>query len=128
MKKILLIGIIILLVLVSAGIGGGVVWLFTKKEKAPAPVISLPMPTLSPTKSSITSNKEAIELVSRHMILPSENPTVVIVNNAQMLAQAQGFFHNAKDGNIVLVYSQKVILYDPNLDKIVEVAYIAKNR
>lgn len=65
-----------------------------------------------------------IEKVGRLIVLPEgEEPTVATVSDPEKL-KSQPFFANAKQGYKVLIYtnSKKAILYDPVLDKIVEVA------
>ena len=64
--------------------------------------------------------------VSRLIVLPTgEDPTLATVSNIDVL-RAQPFFSNAKNGDRVLIYAnaKKAILYDPDSDKIVEVAPI----
>jgi hypothetical protein len=68
--------------------------------------------------------ESTIDAVARHLILPSgEEPTVATVTNLEELA-GQPFFKNAKVGHRVLIYTnaKKAILYDPVVDRIVEVA------
>ena len=65
-----------------------------------------------------------IQLVGKHMILPLEEPKVVTVANVEDLRREQPFFLQAKNGDKLLVYSSRVILYNPISDKIVDVAQI----
>ncbi len=68
--------------------------------------------------------KDVINKVSRLMILPTdEEPTVATVSDPEKLKD-QAFFANAKLGDKVLIFTQakKAILYDPMIDKIVEVS------
>lgn len=65
-----------------------------------------------------------VRQVARHMVLPDgETPTVATVSDPSKLKD-QRFFANAKKGDKVLIYSgaQKAILYDPQADRIIEVA------
>ena|SRR3989344_4936222 len=67
---------------------------------------------------------EVLAAVGKLMVLPEgEEPTIATVSNLEQLA-SQPFFTNAKVGHKVLIYTEarKVILYDPVLNKIVEVA------
>lgn len=68
--------------------------------------------------------KSTVEKVQRHIVLPKEEPKFVVIQDAATLKQNQPFFAQAKDGDILLVYTSKVILYSPVLDKVVEVAQI----
>jgi len=69
-----------------------------------------------------------IKKVSVHMALPSEKPTIAVVENAKKLA-GQAFFKHAHNGDKVLMYTQskKAILYRPSEDKVIEVAYLNIN-
>lgn len=68
-----------------------------------------------------------VEEVGMIMVLPEEEtPTIATVSDPELLKD-QAFFRNAKEGDKVLIYTTagKVILYDPEAKKIVEVAPIA---
>jgi isopentenyl diphosphate isomerase/L-lactate dehydrogenase-like FMN-dependent dehydrogenase len=70
-----------------------------------------------------------IKMVGKHLVLPTnETPTMATVSDPEKLKD-QAFFANAKKGDKVLIYanSQKAILYDPESDRIVEVAPINTN-
>jgi hypothetical protein len=81
----------------------------------------------NPQKQQAVLQEEAKNLVaavSRLIVLPSdEEPTIATVSDPEKLKD-QPFFANAKAGYKVLIYSKakKAILYDPESDKIVEVA------
>ena len=47
-----------------------------------------------------------------------------MVTNIETLKKEQPFFENAKDGNELLVFANKVIIYDPIADRIIDIAYI----
>lgn len=64
------------------------------------------------------------EAVGRHMILPDGIPTAVPIDNPDELKAKQGLFTMAEKGDVLLVFTNKVILYRPSVDKIVEVAQI----
>ncbi|KKS95726.1 MAG: hypothetical protein UV73_C0014G0003 [Candidatus Gottesmanbacteria bacterium GW2011_GWA2_43_14] len=57
-----------------------------------------------------------------------EYPTVATVTDKTKLANL-AFFSNAKNGDIVLAYqtAKKAILYDPKINKIIEVANFSRN-
>lgn len=67
---------------------------------------------------------EVITAVEKLAVLPEgEAPTVATVTDLEKLDD-QPFFKNAKVGYKLLIYAQahKAILYDPTLNKIVEIA------
>jgi hypothetical protein len=81
---------------------------------------------IDPQQEAIKDLQHTIALVSRHLVLPEgETPTLATVSDPEKLKD-QPFFARAKKGNKVLIFSvsQKAILYDPVLDKIIEVAPI----
>ena len=71
--------------------------------------------------------QEVMAKVGKLVVLPEdEQPTLATVADPEQLKN-QPFFARAKKGDKVLVYNkaQKAILYDPVLNKIVEIAPIA---
>lgn len=70
-----------------------------------------------------------IKLVGKHIVLPeNETPTLATVSDPEKLRD-QPFFANAQKGDKVLLYSEsrKAILYNPETDRVVEVAPINAN-
>jgi hypothetical protein len=70
--------------------------------------------------------KRVVAQVGRLMVLPQgEDPTLATVVDPDKL-KSQPFFANAQKGDRVLIYTgaKKAILYNPTLNKIVEVAPI----
>lgn len=72
--------------------------------------------------------KEMVGRVSKLMVLPDEAPTVAVVSDLEKL-KGQLFFARAHEGDIVLMYpkAQKAVLYNPTLNKIIEVAPITND-
>lgn len=64
-----------------------------------------------------------VEKVSRHILLPSKEFTVATINDAEKLKQQADpvLFQYVEDGQKALIYETGVIVYDPSLDKIVDV-------
>lgn len=79
------------------------------------------------------AKEEALRLVAKVgglMVLPAgEEPTVATVADPSKLSD-QPFFQNAKEGDKLMIYSQsqKVILYRPSENKIVEVSPVNLNQ
>jgi len=71
-------------------------------------------------------NIDIINDVGEIMVLPSDEiPQIATLKDADIIkVKSQPFFINAKIGDKLIVYSvaRKVILYSPELNKIVEVA------
>lgn len=79
----------------------------------------------NPQKVAQEEIADIVAKVNRHMILPeNETPTAATVADPDVLKKNQPFFNNAKTGDRVLIYANalKAILYNPETDKIVEVA------
>ncbi|MEK7606371.1 MAG: hypothetical protein AAB458_02145 [Patescibacteria group bacterium] len=86
------------------------------------------------TEAQITGNQGTseeevqalVEKIGRLVVLPEgEIPTVATVADPSTLAD-QPFFADAQEGDKVLVYqiAQKAVLYNPTLDKVVNIATI----
>ena len=79
----------------------------------------------NPQKVAEKEIQGIVAQVARHMLLPeNETPTAATVADPEVLKKDQPFFTNAKTGDKVLIYANalKAILYNPEMDKIVEVA------
>ena len=80
---------------------------------------------VDPQKAAQESTKELIDKVSKLIVLPAgETPTVATVTDPDKLKKEQPFFANASVGDKVLIYTQarKAYMYNPNTNKIIEVA------
>lgn len=85
----------------------------------------------APAEERATSREEEeneitdiVARVGELIVLPEgEEPTIATVTDPEKLRD-QVFFANAKEGDVVLIYTgaQKAYLYDPVADKLVEVA------
>lgn len=85
--------------------------------------------TSSTNKEPKISEKETkllIEKVNKLVLLPNdETPTIATVSDPEKLKE-QSFFIDAKVGYKVLIYTnaRKAILYDPEINKIINIAPI----
>ena len=78
----------------------------------------------NPQKIAQEEIQRVMATVARHLVLPKgEVPTVATVTDPEKLKD-QPFFANVKIGDKILIYTnaKKAILYDPSLDRIMEVA------
>jgi hypothetical protein len=75
------------------------------------------------TQSVSDANQMTVDAVGKLILLPNEQPTIATVTDLSAL-QGQAFFNNAQVGDKVLIFAnaKKAILYNPNENKIVEVA------
>lgn len=119
--KTLRIGLILMVCLLVFGIG------IRLKKMAPKPIPvtqNSPSTVQTPTPLSKEAVKEIVEKVKKHMVLPDETPQVVAITNVDSLKKQQVFFALANNGDQLLVYPSKVILYRPSTDQVVDVAQI----
>ncbi len=66
--------------------------------------------------------------ISKFMVVPeTERPSVVVLQDTASLAQQQVFYKDAKDGDVLVVYSTRAIIYDPKANKLVSVSPIQQN-
>lgn len=80
--------------------------------------------THSDSISSAAQVRKLVESVGKLVDLPiGEEPSVITITDAQKLKD-QSFFANPKNGDKVLLYihARKAILYDPQSNKVLEVA------
>jgi hypothetical protein len=72
----------------------------------------------------VYEGQNLITRLGRLMILPSSSPSIAIVSDSNLLKKRSPFFASAKKGDVVVIYPEKVIVYDPQADKIINVANI----
>jgi hypothetical protein len=65
--------------------------------------------------------QELVAQVGKLMVLPEGEPTVATVVDAEALAKEQEFFKDAKNGDKVLIYKDKAILFNVDEGRIVNV-------
>ena len=67
-------------------------------------------------------NDKLIQKIGKLIELSTtEDPVVGTVNDAASLAQQQKFFVNAKNGDKVLIYKDKALIYRPDNNKLINV-------
>lgn len=79
-----------------------------------------------PAKAAQEEIKKYVADISRSVVLPqNETPTLATISDPEKLKD-QAFFKKAKKGDKVLIYknAKKIILYDPEAKKVVEIAPI----
>lgn len=72
--------------------------------------------------STDAQNKQLINEVGKLFLFPKgETPTVALVTNVEKLRATQPFFNSAQNGDKLLIFSQKAILYRPSENKIIDI-------
>jgi ABC-type microcin C transport system permease subunit YejB len=84
----------------------------------------------NPAYAQEQASKQTAQIVARVgrlMVLPVEMPQIATVADVEMLKKTQLFFLNAHNGDQVLVYTDRAIIYSPSLDKIINVGPITRD-
>jgi hypothetical protein len=67
------------------------------------------------------SGTTILQKLGKHMILPSAQPTIATVVDPNLLKQKSSFFNKAKKGDVIVIYPDKVIIFDVSTEKIVDI-------
>ncbi|MGB0756887.1 MAG: LytR C-terminal domain-containing protein [Patescibacteria group bacterium] len=67
---------------------------------------------------TIVPAQTMVDRVARHIVLPDQDPLVVIVDQTNALVKQHPFFEKADIGDVILLYTNKAILYDPDVDRL----------
>ncbi len=112
--------LITLLVLLILSLGA-FVWAFINYKNAQKTIARLSDPAAQQAVAEEEVQKY-IEKIGKLMVLSSEEkPLLATVQDADGLKKEQAFFKDAQNGDIVLIYQDKAILYSETQDKIVNV-------
>jgi hypothetical protein len=96
-------------------------WAFINYQKAQKTIAQLSTPTGQQEKAQEEVQKY-VEKVGNLMVLSSEEqPLLATVQDADNLKKEQTFFKDAQNGDIVLIYQDKAILYSEARGKIINV-------
>lgn len=114
--------IIAAVVIVIVGVGAAYVWSHQGADSL-AKLASQPGAKVSPEQVT-----QLVARISQFMNVPTgEDPSVVVLQNTADLAKQQVFYKDAKDGDILLLFSNRAIIYDAIVNKLVNVGPIVRN-
>ena len=65
--------------------------------------------------------EELLKAIGRHILLPEGEPLVATIVDAETLKASQPFYAEAKNGDKLVVYQEKALIYDPDKDVLVNV-------
>ena len=63
--------------------------------------------------------ESVLESISHHMELPEEAPLVAMIDDAASLKKSQGFYSDAENGDILLIFAEIAVIYRPDSDIII---------
>ena len=67
------------------------------------------------------------EKLSKHFLLPEEEPLIATVTDVERLKQEQPFYQKAQNGDKVFIWKDKALIYRDSEDKIVDFGIIIAN-
>jgi hypothetical protein len=67
-----------------------------------------------------------LKKVSKIMLLPTETPQIVQIQDVEKLKAQQPFFKDAQNGDEVLIYTNMAIVYSPSMNKIINVGPVSR--
>ena len=102
----------------------GVIWLLTDYIQTKKQVAFLSNPEAQKQARIEADQKELqeiVSLVSKLIILPNEEPNLATIQDAEKLAAQQLFFKDAENGDKILIYKDKAIIFRPAKNILVNV-------
>jgi hypothetical protein len=77
-------------------------------------------------KEKMPSTPEEITAaVAKHIILSDDTPQIASIQDVEKLKTVQPFFKDALNGDVVIVSGERIILYRPDVDVLVNVGDIS---
>ncbi len=111
--------LIIIAVVAAVAFRGQVAGIFFSKKAGLAQTPSNPAVL---GKQQALADQYVAEIGKLTALPTDEKPTVATVTDVEKLRKTQPFFNDAQNGDVVLIYSKKAILYDPQKHVIVDIA------
>jgi len=76
------------------------------------------------TESNDKNVTKLTEKLSKHMILPEEEPLIATVTDVETLKKEQPFYRNAQNNDKVFIWKDKALIYRSDEDKIIDFGII----
>ena len=80
----------------------GVLWYFIFKDQ-----------------NKVYTKAQVINMTGEHVLLPDGDPTLITVDDEEQLKENSPVYENVKVGDVILVYPEKLVIYDPKEDIVV---------
>lgn len=110
-----------LVLVIAVAIGGYYAWQSNSGKNSLANISST-------TKLNDEQVAQVIAKIGTFLVVPAdEQPSVVVIDDVQQRASQQAFYKDAKDGDVLVVYSNRAIIYDAKANKLVNVGPIVRN-
>jgi hypothetical protein len=114
--------IIALAILAVVGAGGWWTWQAQSQDTL-AELVKNPG-----TKATDEQVRELVARLGEFMVVPdTEKPSVAVLQRVTELAAQQEFYKGAKDGDILVIFSNRAIIYDALANRLVNVGPISRN-
>jgi len=112
--------IVLLLLLIIASIFAG--WSFLRLQTTVNKIKTDSINKTVTEEQSMQQYYNLIESVQKHIIVNSnEEPFVAIIGDGDVARKLQPFFNKAQTDDVIVMYSDKAILFRPSEDKIVNI-------
>lgn len=76
---------------------------------------------IADSNAPLLSGEQVIQKLSVHMLLPTSKPSVAFVTDIELLKRQSAFFSGVQKGDAVIIFPEKVIIYNIQEDKIINV-------
>jgi len=119
MKKILILTLFLTILAASAGVTFYFYRLYTDSQKQISD-LTAKVPLVTDVNQE---DATLIAKVARHILLPEEVPIIQTVMDIGVFKN-EPFYKNAHNGDKILVYSNRAILYNPTEDRVMEVGVV----
>ena len=97
----------------------------SQQEVVPSPKEDNASTVTTSMLNASSSPADVIKTLSRHILLPTGNPQIALIQDIAKLKETQSFFKDAQNGDIVVVYETMIYIYRPSKDVLVATSDIS---
>jgi len=106
--------LILLAIIILAGWTGWTSWQNKKIKQSQEVIIDQNQYLLS----------DILSKVKQHVELPDDMPLMAVIDNASALKSDQAFYAEAQNDDILLIFTDKAIIYRPDADLVVNIGQV----
>jgi hypothetical protein len=103
--------IVVVLILILGGAGYGY-WRISQNNNQNSEVLGEQEQTTY-NDEELGDAQNLVSIVGKHVLLPSGEPTIAIIEDVDALKESQAFFTNASNGDRLLIYPELAVIYNP---------------